>query len=367
MKKFYSVFVLSILLLTVETVNAQLAQDSWSVGFGFKYPRFFSINTTSLNTNFGGYLGLQRNFSEYVALRLNAGYKHLESQYTDPNKLLQTAKTNSISGDLDVLFYLVPCASVSPYLFGGVGANYRMLTNYLTKTFDENAIVLEFGAGAGIEWNLSEEWKFVTEFDYRITSNSELDGALGAGEASGKDSYISVGLGLLYFLDKGAPSKNCQLYSGISSQEFKDMTDYDKIETMIKKHIPKEVTKEVVVEKPMKTMMIDKWVLVGVNFDFNSSKFTAESYPILYDAAKTLLKNPDMKVEIQGYTDDIGSEVYNKQLAQKRADVVKNYLTSKGVSASKLRAIGYGKLNPVADNKTADGRELNRRIEFKMQ
>ncbi len=364
MRKF-SLIISLLLIVAVEVNQAQLAQDSWSAGFGFKYPRFLSINTTILNTNFGGYIGLQRNFSEHVALRLTAGYNHLESQYTDANLFLTTAKTNSITGNLDFLFYLAPCASVSPYLFGGLGINYRMLTNYFTKTFDENAIVLEFGTGAGFEWNLSEEWKLVTEFDYRVTSNTELDGALGAGEASGKDSYISVGLGLLYFLDKGAPSKYCQLYSGIS-QEYKDMTDYDRIEGMIKKHIPKEVTKEIVVEKPTMTSM-EKWVLVGVNFEFNNTKLTAESYPILYDAAKTLLKNPDMKAEIQGYTDNIGSEDYNKKLAQKRADVVKNYLTSKGVSASRLRAIGYGESNPVADNKTADGRAMNRRIEFKMQ
>ena len=135
---------------------------------------------------------------------------------------------------------------------------------------------------------------------------------------------------------------------------------------MIKKHIPKEVIKVVVVEKPTKTSM-GKWILVGVNFDFNKSNLTAESYPILYDAAKTLLMNPDMKVEIQGYTDSIGSEDYNKKLGQRRADVVKNYLTSKGISANRLSTVSYGESNPVADNKTADGRALNRRIEFKVQ
>lgn len=365
MKKFFSILILSILFLSVEAVDAQLAQDSWSVGFGFKYPRFLSINTTILNTNFGGYIGLQRNFTEHVALRLTAGYNHLESQYTDPNSFLQTEKANSITGDLDFMYYLVPCESISPYVFGGIGVNYRMLTNYLTQTFDANALVLEFGAGGGLEWNLGDDWKLSTEFDYRVTNNTELDGAQGAGELNGKDSYISVGVGLLYFFDKGAPSKYCQLYSGIA-QEYKDMTDYDKIEEMIKKHIPKEVTKEVIVEKPT-TPTSEKWVLVGVNFDFNSTKFTPESYPILYDAAKTLLRNPNMNVEVQGYTCNIGSEDYNKKLGQRRADAVKNYLTSKGISASRLSTVSYGESNPVADNKTEAGRIMNRRIEFKVQ
>ena len=365
MKKFFSILILTISLLYVEAVQAHPAQESWSGGFGFKYPRFLSVNTTILNTNYGGYLGLQRSFTEHVALRLTAGYNHLESQYTDPNSLLQTEKTNSITGDLDFMYYLAPCESISPYVFGSVGVNYRMLTNYLTKTFDANAIVFEFGAGGGLEWSLDDEWKLSTEFDYRIVNNTELDGAAGTAEVNGKDSYINLGLGLIYFFDKGAPSKYCQLYSGIT-QEYRDMTDYDRIEEMIKKHIPREVTKEVVVEKPT-TSVSEKWVLIGVNFDFNSSKFTPESYPILYDAAKTLLKNPDMKVEIQGFTDNIGAEGYNKKLSQKRANIVKNYFTSKGISANRLNAVGYGESNPVADNKTADGRAMNRRIEFKVQ
>jgi outer membrane protein OmpA-like peptidoglycan-associated protein len=147
---------------------------------------------------------------------------------------------------------------------------------------------------------------------------------------------------------------------------MKDMTDYNRIEEMIKAHIPKEVVKEVAVPAPVQKMD-EKWVLVGVNFDFNKSTFKAESYPILYDAAKTLLKHPDTKVTIEGYTDNIGSESYNKKLSQKRAEMVKDYLVSKGIAASRLTAVGMGESNPVGDNKTADGRAMNRRIEFKVQ
>ena len=173
---------------------------------------------------------------------------------------------------------------------------------------------LQFNAGAGLELNIdSDEWKALLNLDITLQIILSLMEQLYQQKQMDVILTWLFNLGLLYFLDKGEPSKYCQLYSGIS-QEYKDMTDYERIEGMIKKHIPKEVIKEVVVEKPMKAMMMDKWVLVGVNFDFNSSKFTAESYPILYDAAKTLLKNPDMKVEIQGYTDNVGSESYNKKL-----------------------------------------------------
>jgi outer membrane protein OmpA-like peptidoglycan-associated protein len=88
---------------------------------------------------------------------------------------------------------------------------------------------------------------------------------------------------------------------------------------------------------------------------------------MLYDAAKAMLKNPDMKVTIEGYTDNIGSESYNQKLSEKRANTVKNYLTSKGIDSGRITVSGKGESNPVADNGTADGRAMNRRIEFKMQ
>lgn len=364
MKKLFSLSLIVLILFSSEVIHAQLTKDSWGFGFGFKYPRFLSINTTISNTNYGGYLSLQRNFSEHVALRLSGYYSHLESEWTDPTNMLQTSSTNLIGSNLDLLVYLFPCEPVSLYLYGGAGVQYRMLDNKRTLTLDDNAIAGQLSSGLGIEWNVSADWKFVTEFGYNLGLNSELEGAIGAGEVNGRDSYLSANLGLLWYFDKGEPSKYCQLYSGLS-QQMPDPVDYNRIEEMIKRYIPKEVVKEVVVEKPV--TVSDKWILVGVNFEFNSAKITPESYPILIDAVKTLLRNNDIKVEIQGYTDNIGSESYNMKLSQRRAEAVKEFLQSKGVSGNRLRAVGFGESNPVADNKTAEGRAMNRRIEFKIQ
>jgi len=360
---------LSILLIVaVDVSNAQLAKDSWAFGFGGTYPRFLSVNIQPLNSNIGGFLSLNRNFSEHVGLRFKTGYFHFEGKLDAATPDIMKEATNLIAGNLDLLYYLIPCEPVSPYLFAGAGIGLRILKyNYLTRYLDENETVLSFNLGIGVETALDSDWKIMAEYGYHITNNSEFDGAIGTGEINGRDSYMGISLGLLYFIDKGEPSKYCQLYSGIT-QENKDMTDYNKIESMIIKHIPKEVVKEVAVERPSKTTATaEKWVLIGVNFDFNKSKLLPESYPILYDAAKTLLRNPDMKVEIQGYTDNVGSESYNKKLGQKRADAVKEYLVSKGVAANRLSTTSFGEGNPVADNKTADGRAMNRRIEFKVQ
>lgn len=72
-------------------------------------------------------------------------------------------------------------------------------------------------------------------------------------------------------------------------------------------------------------------------------------------------------IAISGYTDSDGSESYNKRLSTNRASAVRYYLISRGVSSKKLKAVGYGESNPIADNSTKEGKAKNRRIEFNVK
>jgi OmpA-OmpF porin, OOP family len=103
-------------------------------------------------------------------------------------------------------------------------------------------------------------------------------------------------------------------------------------------------------------------VLEGVNFETNSAVLTGDSKPILDKVASGLREHPRLTVELQGYTDSTGSARYNLGLSQRRADAVRDYLVSQGVSASQLSAKGFGETNPVASNATAEGRAKNRRV-----
>ena len=77
-----------------------------------------------------------------------------------------------------------------------------------------------------------------------------------------------------------------------------------------------------------------------------------------------VLAYPDLHLNIEGYTDSIGSDEYNQILSEKRAATVRDYLISSGVSINNVVAQGFGKTNPVADNSTPAGRKLNRRVDM---
>jgi OOP family OmpA-OmpF porin len=103
-------------------------------------------------------------------------------------------------------------------------------------------------------------------------------------------------------------------------------------------------------------------VLRGVNFATNSDVLTAQSRPLLDQVASGLKQHPQMKVELQGFTDSTGSAAYNLKLSQRHAEAVRAYLISQGVAAGQLLARGYGEANPAASNATAAGRLSNRRV-----
>ena len=101
-----------------------------------------------------------------------------------------------------------------------------------------------------------------------------------------------------------------------------------------------------------------------VLFDFNKYTLKPEARERLARVSGIVLAYPDLKLQIEGYTDAIGSDEYNQTLSEKRAEAVRDYLISSGVSMNNVAAQGMGKADPVADNSTAAGRKLNRRVEM---
>jgi outer membrane protein OmpA-like peptidoglycan-associated protein len=105
-------------------------------------------------------------------------------------------------------------------------------------------------------------------------------------------------------------------------------------------------------------------ILEGVNFETGKSVLTPESETILNGVAESLVANDSIRVQVTGHTDITGSLALNRRLSRSRADAVRTYLISRGVAEDRLTARGFGPDQPVASNKTADGRAQNRRVEL---
>jgi outer membrane protein OmpA-like peptidoglycan-associated protein/tetratricopeptide (TPR) repeat protein len=107
-------------------------------------------------------------------------------------------------------------------------------------------------------------------------------------------------------------------------------------------------------------------VLNNIFFDFNKSTLRPDSYAELERLHKLLIEVPSLKIEISGHTDNIGSASYNQTLSENRAKAVVDYLVSKGIASTRLTYVGYGFTKPIATNDTEEGRQMNRRTEFKV-
>jgi outer membrane protein OmpA-like peptidoglycan-associated protein len=101
-----------------------------------------------------------------------------------------------------------------------------------------------------------------------------------------------------------------------------------------------------------------------VLFDFNKYTLKPEAREKLAKVSGILLAYPGLKLQVEGYTDNIGSDEYNQKLSEERADGVKDYLIAQSVKDENITAAGYGKSDPIADNSTAAGRAENRRVQL---
>ncbi len=108
-------------------------------------------------------------------------------------------------------------------------------------------------------------------------------------------------------------------------------------------------------------------VLKGVHFRIGSARLTWGSLKPLDRLVARLRENPDLKVEIAGYTDNTGSPAHNLTLSQQRAETVVRYLVNKGIDPRRLSARGYGQAAPIATNDTPEGRRKNRRVELHIE
>jgi outer membrane protein OmpA-like peptidoglycan-associated protein len=101
-----------------------------------------------------------------------------------------------------------------------------------------------------------------------------------------------------------------------------------------------------------------------VLFDFNKYTLKPGARETMAKVSGILLAYPGLKIQLEGYTDSVGSDDYNQKLSEQRAESVRDYLIGQGVPGDTVSAVGFGKTNPVATNDTAEGRQRNRRVDM---
>jgi OOP family OmpA-OmpF porin len=106
--------------------------------------------------------------------------------------------------------------------------------------------------------------------------------------------------------------------------------------------------------------------LNNVFFDFDKYDLRNESFVELDRVVQLLKENPAIEIEMSAHTDSKGSDEYNLKLSDGRAKSVREYIISKGIAENRIVSQGYGESKPVATNETDEGRQLNRRVEFKI-
>ena len=128
--------------------------------------------------------------------------------------------------------------------------------------------------------------------------------------------------------------------------------------------VVEEVVEEVVVAEPAEAVRVE----LDVKFDFDKAQVKPESYGDIKNLADFLTQYPQTTTVVEGHTDSVGSDAYNQGLSERRANAVRDVLVNQyGVGSDRVNAVGYGETRPVADNASADGRAVNRRVEAEVE
>jgi len=297
----------------------------WSVGFG----RFFG-NNFSLDIEYDEFSGT---FKDYLVAAPQATY--------DQWKMSSIGLMGR---------YHFGDGQLRPFLAGGIGQiSHRNI-------LDEGDN-LGFSIGGGLQGKMSKHWSARAQVLYRVDRDNEtLPASGGYG-----DWIYSIGLSFDFGGHEPPPAPpksepppppppppNPDLDGdGVPNERDKcpntrpgAVVDLDGCEV------------EAVIE------------LEGVYFDFDKATIKPEGKVVLNEAAALLQKHERVVVEVAGHTDSTGTDAYNQGLSERRANAVRDYLTSQGVKASRLTARGYGESRPVASNDTKEGRAENRRVEL---
>lgn len=293
------------------------------VGYGWSDADRLSDNGLAVG------LGLGYVFKDNWTFEGEVGYNKYDRNLGDgqPNEWKQLSFDGSVR-------YLIDMGVAHPYF--GVAAGYGR--NELDR-INLNDSGYQIGAIAGFEWDLTDSGALRVEFGQKF---SEVDRV---GFNGGFwDTTVTVGFTHYFGGTTAAPPAAPPPSPPVAPPPAPPAPP----------------------EAPVRPLPVSI-TLNGVNFDFDKCTLRADAIAILDEAVRVLNGN-EIRVEVAGHTDAVGTDQYNQKLSECRAKVVGDYLTGHGVSGAKISSVnGYGESRPIDTNDTAEGRARNRRTELNVQ
>jgi len=182
-----------------------------------------------------------------------------------------------------------------------------------------------------------------------------------------KNAILKIGGKEVYTWDAGGCfelKKNGKIYK----IEVYDFANYGSSEKLMHFRVAvlemEEMKQEISANEMLLALNKDGYISLNILFETGKSAIQAESLPIVDQIKELLSSNPTIKVSVEGHTDNVGDAASNKKLSTDRAKAVMDALIAKGIDKTRLSFVGWGQEKPVGDNRTEDGKALNRRVEI---
>jgi len=307
--------------------------------------------TMSITPFAGGYLfQAKENLKDKPVAGLRVGYDFSRNWGVEAAGDYLTTKSDADLGDatvyggrLETLYYYTPDKKLVPYFAVGVGGRSLKYDDY--SNLDRGHFLVDWGLGA--KYSLSDNLALRADIRHMILINDTI-----------QNLEATLGISFLFGGEKPAPVV----------EEAAPVVEPTPAPAPVVKPTPVPVPMPVA-PVPAPTVM-EKEILekgratLDIKFRTNKADIQPQYHAELAKFADVMKKHPDLKVAIEGHTDNVGGAPYNLKLSQRRADSVKRYMTEKfGIEISRLKAVGYGLTKPIASNATTAGRAKNRRVE----
>jgi OOP family OmpA-OmpF porin len=381
MKKIISLFAILMLMAVATTGYAQVKAGSVHITPTIGMYKFEGSEDMDASIALGLRAGY--NFTKYFGVEAFGHWAPTEMTNYDGEKV------NFFGYGIEALFHILPDGALVPFVAVGLGGVHYSKYNQDTTEREDNKIAADYGLG--VKYFLSNNWALRADVRHVIPIDTDFDT-----DTMHNNLLATVGLTYAFGGEKPAPpppppapvvldSDNDGVPDNLDKcpgtpagvAVDKDGCPLDSDNDGVYDYLDKcpgtpagvKVDKDgcpppVVVQPRVEKEIIEKGrTTLKVLFDTNKSVIKKGYFDDVDALAGVMQQYPDLNVTIEGHTDNVGKDAYNKKLSQRRAEAVKAYLVKKGIDANRLTAVGYGEEKPIADNATTAGKAENRRVE----